>query len=128
MINQKIDYFPSMANRPTNINNANAFKARPMKHYRLGYNMSSNFNKIRLLEQYNRPGGFVSSTSNYCNVTHYSDKRLGTDNPVYSQNPLCNTICDPPTKVLRKIRHSGIIKSYPSSHHIKKIKQSVLNN
>lgn len=124
---KQLFFFPSVKPNERPINNANSFKARPLKHHRLSYNLSGNFNKIRLQQQFNRPGSFVTSggDNNYCYLHHYSSPMLGLTNKVgkFNTSNTCEVgeviTCDPPTNALRRIRNSTIINK-----EIKSKKQS----
>ena len=112
---QKFFIFPSVKPNERPINNANSFKARPLKHHRLSYNSSGNFNKIRLQQQFTRPGSFVTSNDNNDYLYHFSSPMLGLSNKVgkYNKSNTCEVgeviTCDPPTNALRRIRSSTII-------------------
>ena len=113
---QKLYLFPSMTLNTPPVTEANKFKARPMKHHRLSYNDKSYFNKIRLIQQFDRPGSNITRNDNdVCFLNHYPSPMLGKINKVgrYNTTNTCEVgevvTCDPPTNALRRVRNSTII-------------------
>lgn len=69
-----------------------AFKARPMKHWRLRLqpnNKTSNTNPVSLMDV---PGGYVKTNSCAC-TNHLNSSTIVIDDKLIKSNPVCNNPC-----------------------------------